>query len=131
MAKGRKTGGRNFKKGHPGGPGAPKLPAEVREVKRATKADVIKSFEKILSMNVSELTLLLGEDTLGQTRSIDAALAAIMMRAIKFGDHQSLNSILDRLYGKPKEPKQEDPLKDHDDFLDTIPRQVLLKAAKT
>jgi hypothetical protein len=67
MAKGKKTGGKNFAEGNPGGPGRPKIPEEERQalavLKRMRKDNRHlwnAYYEELISLTNSELTAIIG-----------------------------------------------------------------------
>lgn len=101
MAKGVKTGGRDFKPGHDQpGPGRPPYPKEVREASKLTRILFEGTLNKLINMNISELESYTQDSSVP---AIEVILASILQRAIRDGDHTRLDFILNRLIGKVKE----------------------------
>lgn len=95
MAKGKKTGGRDFKKGNvPKSPGRKPLPPDIREAKNYILEDIIKSVYNARTMTVSEATKNLSTMKLGER--------AIINSYLNF-DYQGIKIFEDRVLGKPKE----------------------------
>lgn len=128
MAKGFKTGGRDFKPGQSGNPnGAKPLPPEVRQFRNAAKKDVIEEFKYLWSLPIEELKSIAGRfvyksqkeegdddgqgggewvykpGEAGEVPIIRVAIAKALLKAAQTGDIHSLNQILDRVIGKVKE----------------------------
>lgn len=95
MAKGIKSGGRDFKPGNPGG-GRPKVPQEVRDFQRLTVLEVSRIYNKYFHMNFRELQEALKEPS---TTVIELIVGKIMAVAIQKGDQLRLNSLLERVVG--------------------------------
>lgn len=62
MAKGKKTGGRNFVKGHPGGPGRPKMPddfkvawGQIQTIRNETRYEFANAYKKVQEYSVEML----------------------------------------------------------------------------
>jgi len=105
MAKGKKTGGRDFQAGNPGGPGQPKIPEEVKAARKLNRIELERIINKYLYMPGTELRKLLEEATKGQNEMpmIEAMIAKIMLAGFSEGDQRRLEFILDRLVGKVKD----------------------------
>ena len=97
MAKGKKTGGSNWKKGQSGNPkGRPKLPDEIKEARRISVEKIIEMFSKYLLMTEAEfkkvdrtnLTLL----EVWFLKNIDTAMQEC--------NHTVFDKILDRIIGR-------------------------------
>ena len=97
MAIGKKTGGKNWRKGQSGNPkGRPKLPDEIKEARKLSVEKIIEMFSKYLLMTEAEfkkvdrtnLTLL----EVWFLKNIDAAM--------KEGNHAVFDKILDRIIGR-------------------------------
>lgn len=97
MAKGRKTGGKNWPKGQSGNPkGRPKLPDEIKEARKLSVKKIIEMFSKYLLMTEAEfekvdrtnLTLL----EVWFLKNIDTAMQK--------GNHAVFDKILDRIIGR-------------------------------
>jgi len=97
MARGKKTGGRNFL---PGNPGRPKTDPNVRLIKRLTTDKIIEGISRIVHMTVDELKQLA---TNPQATGLELALGKILVEAIKTGDHQRIEFLMNRTVGKVTE----------------------------
>lgn len=95
MAKGKKTGGRNFEKGNvPVGNGRPRLPDEIKQIRKLTTAEFIERFNKYLYMDRDEIR------ALAEKRSvevIDLCILNSLIRCIKDGDYATLDKMMDRI----------------------------------
>lgn len=99
MAKGEKTGGRNFEDGKSGNPnGRPKLPADVKAVLNFNQVEFVRQSNEFLSMSVSDLDKVI-EDA--QETVFRVILARTLKAGIESGDQKRLEFFLDRLIGKP------------------------------
>jgi hypothetical protein len=98
LGKGKKTGGRDFKKGQSGNPsGGVKLPAEIRDIRKLSVEEYKRVVESLL--NSSELTL--------QTTDLDPTapyleriVAKCLKRIYESGSIYSLDILLNRLIGR-------------------------------
>jgi hypothetical protein len=97
---GRNGGGRNFKKGNPGGPGRPPVLPELKGIEPMTKDTYSRLLNKTMSMSREELKAVLNDPNASVK---DLALAAIASRAISNGDPQRWESILNRAIGPVKQ----------------------------
>ena len=106
MAKGHKTGGRDFLPGQSGNPkGKPKLTPEQREFRSAAKNEIIEEFKYLWSLPIEEIQEIAApeEEIFGNTPLIRIAIAKALLKAAQTGDMHQLNQILDRVIGKVKE----------------------------
>lgn len=103
MAKGKKTGGRDWKKGgyQPKNRGRPNVPADLREATKLTKANLEGMLNKYLWMPRSRIESVLQKDT--NLPMIEYMIANIVTRAAVHGDTKRLDFILNRIIGKVKE----------------------------
>ena len=101
MARGKKTGGRDFK------PGQPALnkpqPIELKEARRMTKTKVEAVLQKFLGWTVTDLRKY-AEDQ--NNPVLEMYVARILVKGISEGDTARLNFLFDRLIGKVKEVKE-------------------------
>lgn len=97
--KGQKTGGRDFTPGDPRA-GRPGLPPEIRELMKARRAEISEDLANITKLTVRQLEELIAKP---RTQAIQAAIAAVLVKAITTGDAKSLDTVLDRILGKIKE----------------------------
>lgn len=100
MAQGKKTGGRDFEAGNPGGPGRPKIPEDLKMARRLNKLELEKLLNKFLFMTPDEMTQRIQSS---DVTAIEAMIGSIIIKAVKDGDQQRLNFILERLIGKVKD----------------------------
>lgn len=100
MARGRKTGGRDFQKGQPGGPGRPRLPDDIKQSRALTKIELERILNKFMFLSIKEIDAISKDTT---SIAIESVVASIVLKAVAFGDQQRLNFVLDRLIGKVKE----------------------------
>lgn len=97
MAKGKKTGGRDFKKGEVTNPkGRKPLPPDVREAINMIREDIIRTVYDIREMRVSEASKL-DNMTLGRRAIVNAYLKM---------DYQGIKIYEDRVLGKAKETNE-------------------------
>lgn len=103
MAKGRKTGGRDFTKGHsltPPGPGRPAVTPELKALRQINATELARILNALSTASIAELA----EMSKDPTRSVlEMTIISIWKKAYEKGDQQRVNFILDRLVGKPKE----------------------------
>lgn len=97
MAKGVKTGGRDFKPGQSGNPnGRPPLPEEVRIARSLNKAEFERIVNEYIHMSLVEIQDRAKDPS---TSALEVIIAKIVAEAIKRGDERRLGFILDRLIG--------------------------------
>lgn len=96
MTWGRKTGGKDFLEGNPGGPGRPRLPEDLKEARRAVKLEFEQIAQRLIRLPVPEVTRLAKS---GETSALEAVVATIIVKAWSQGDQTRLNFLLDRLIG--------------------------------
>ncbi len=100
MAKGKKTGGRDFKPGWEGGPGAPTIPEDVKQSRKMNRIEFERVLQKYVGMSGVEINSVIQNK---QTPILEGVVAKILAKAFNDGDSRRLEFILDRLIGKPKE----------------------------
>lgn len=98
-----KTGGRDFKKGNPGGPGRPRLPPDIKGARAMNQLELERSINKMLFMTAEELQTLARDP---DTALLDRMLASICIKGVKEGSHAHLDFILNRTIGKVSEKVQ-------------------------
>lgn len=81
-----------FKPGHPGGPGRPPNPG----LSVLTKTELKTLVNKIIQAKPDELKTFQGN-------ILEMTIASALKKGIERGDMDSLNQLLDRIVGKPKE----------------------------
>jgi len=92
--KGKKTGGRDFQKGHKAFTNP--LTEEAMELRKMSLEDFIRAAREILHMT-PEQAKVLAEDK--QT----PYFKRIILKVICKGDFKEINMLMERLFGKPKE----------------------------
>lgn len=99
MAKGRKTGGRDFKPGQSGNlNGRPPVPEVLRAVRDRNRAFVEGVLQESLFLPVEEIrTRVKG----GKIGAIEAMLYEVLLTAINTGDPRRAEFLLTRLIGRP------------------------------
>jgi hypothetical protein len=101
MARGKKTGGRDFKPGQIANPnGAPRVPEEVKIARQLSQNQLILIFNKLLHMTGAELKAHWNNP---ETPVFERIVAKILNQADVLGDHHRLDFILNRLIGKVTE----------------------------
>lgn len=121
MAKGKKSGGRNFEPGHDGGPGRPPLPVELKEAKALTKAKAFELLNRFLFCTDAELEQVLADPVAPQ---LDKMIIAVIKNG-KGGDTASLGFLLDRTIGREPLPPQE-----HNFNFALMPRDEIIALGK-
>lgn len=98
MAKGKKTGGRDWKKGESGNPnGGPRLPSDVRAARDMSKAEFISTASRFLKLTAAELTAVAENP---QSTALELVVASIIQKAGILGDHKRLNFFCEWMFGK-------------------------------
>lgn len=97
IAKGKKTGGRDFQPGQPAGPGRPKVSPEIKEIRRLDQANFIKLCHLAASMTRKEAKAYLGKADASQ---IERAMVRQWKQAAD-GSLPALTYLTDRMFGRP------------------------------
>lgn len=100
MAKGKKTGGRDFKPGWEGGNGRPRVPEDIKEARKITTIEVERILTELMSMSPSELVQIKQNP---KSTMLELMIHSILVNAVNKGDQQRLDFLLQRLIGKVKE----------------------------
>lgn len=101
MAKGKKTGGRPFAKGNKANPiGGGALSPEVRAIRTITRDTVNEVASLILESNITKLKEIANSTT---ETALRVWVARAAVKALDKGDYHTLEMILCRVLGKPKE----------------------------
>ena len=101
MAKGKKTGGRDFKPGQSGNPlGPPVLPPEVKEARKLTRIEFERIASQYMQMTKEEITKKLQDP---KSTTLELIVMTIIHKAVKDGDQHRLDFLLNRLIGKVKD----------------------------
>ena len=100
MAKGRKTGGRDFKKGKPGGPGRPSLDADIRAIRESVRKDLHYWYERCSAMGNEELLKSLKDPYIP---AFARGVAKSIYNFRRTGNWKNVEYPIDQLIGKPKQ----------------------------
>lgn len=100
MAYGKKTGGRNFKAGNPGGPGRPALPGDVKAARALNKVEFTRIINKYLHCTPQDLNAALNDPS---TPVIEGIVCKILIECGLKGDTIRLAFLIERILGKVKD----------------------------
>lgn len=101
MARGKKTGGRDFKPGESGNPaGQTPLPADIKEARKLNKQEIERVLNKFLHLPLEELAAFVQDK---RSPVLESLVARILLEAIKRGDQVRLEWVFQRLVGKIEE----------------------------
>lgn len=100
MAKGKKSGGRDFKKGQSGNPnGRPPVPEDVREARKLGKSEFTRIMNKCLFMSLADFDIEMRRDDL--TMFERSCMSMIQHAAA--GCERRFEMILTRFLGRPRD----------------------------
>ena len=103
MAHGRKTGGRDIKKGQVLNPrGGKAHDPVVRAIRKMTHNEIAEIGSMIIEGNLQDLTDLM-ENRRPDSSVLKVWMASIAVRAINRGDADALNKLLDRIVGRVRQ----------------------------
>lgn len=97
MARGKKTGGRSFLVGNPGGPGRPPTPPELKAALKLTKVKATEILNKYFFATEDEIELALKNPNLSMG---EKGVIEILRKAIDQGDQGRIEWLFQRLIGK-------------------------------
>lgn len=98
MAKGQKTGGKNFKPGQSGNPaGGPGLPQDLRDARKMTSAEVTRILTYLIDLEPAAYAAYKPKTML------ETIVMSLMSKAIEEGCTARLNLLFDRIIGKVKD----------------------------
>lgn len=98
MAKGKKTGGRDFTTGTRANPnGRPPLSPEQKELRKLTKAHVEELYNRMLLIPAEELAEIAKDKT---RQGIELLVARMVVDGITKSDRSAFTYLVDRLIGK-------------------------------
>jgi hypothetical protein len=100
MAKGKKTGGKDFKPGETGNPnGRPPVPADLREARSLNKVELERILNKYVFLPLAEIKAELERPG---TPALEVIIGKVIAEAIRHGDERRLAFLLERLVGPVK-----------------------------
>lgn len=99
IAKGKKTGGKDFEPGKPGGPGRPPDSPQMKEFKKLTKVEFINVVNKYLGMTKEEIKQIQVDPN---STMLELLVASIIVKGFNQGDASRLQFFLDRTIGPIK-----------------------------
>ncbi len=123
MAKGTKTGGRDFQNGNPGGPGRPKVPEEMKSARKLNRLEFERILNKYIHLNRLEINEVIKSAELPM---IEMIVAKILAFAFNEGDQKRTEFVLDRLIGRVKDAEPVDDRTKEDVRNETINRLVTM-----
>jgi hypothetical protein len=98
MAKGTKTGGRNFAKGQSGNPkGGPGLPKDLKDARKFNQAELERAVNRLIYLDPAEVEAFLAAH---EPNYLYRIVAQILDKAAQFGDQNRLEWVCTRLIGK-------------------------------
>lgn len=98
MAKGKKTGGKDWQPGQSGNPkGMTPLTPDQREIRKISKTQIIDLYNKMLTIPAQELAEIAKDKT---RQGIELLVARVVIDGITKGDKSAFNILVDRLVGK-------------------------------
>jgi len=101
MAKGFKTGGKDFVKGVVTNPkGRPKVSSQLKEIKQLNATRLAELLNEFINMDKEAL---IAKSKNPSTTVFELIICSILKNAYDKGDQQRINFILDRLVGKVKD----------------------------
>ena len=96
MAKGKKTGGRNWKKGQSGNPnGAPVVPAEIKAARKFNKIEFEAAMNKFMYTAKGDLEQFINKDK--TSTALEHFAAMMIAKGLIAGDYRCMSFILDRM----------------------------------
>lgn len=99
MAKGRKTGGRDFQPGHLAlkGGGRPLIPDDLKNVKKVTTEQAERLITRLMEMNEVELKALCKDPA---TPAMHVIIGNIILKGMSGGDTQRMEFLFNRTIGR-------------------------------
>lgn len=101
MAKGKKTGGRNFEAGH--NVGRPQLPGDIKGARQLNQIELERMLNDLIYKTPKELQHILDSN---QSSALEGIVAKVIIEAGRTGDQFRLDFLLNRLVGKVTEKVQ-------------------------
>lgn len=101
MARGFKTGGRDFKKGVSGNPkGGPGAPQELKDLRKYSVNEIRGMVSVLLRATRPEVLRLIDDDS---TPILENIMAQVLIKTYESGNFMMLDAVLNRVIGKVKE----------------------------
>lgn len=98
MARGKKTGGKNFEPGNNANPnGRPPLPSDLKAARNLNKIEVSRIINKFMNMSSAEMTEELSKP---DSKALETMIGKIISEAVKLGDYTRVDFLLNRMIGK-------------------------------
>lgn len=97
MARGKKTGGKDFAPGNSHGKGRPKVPEDVKEARKLNQVEFERVANKYLYLTRDELKASLAAPA---TTVVELLVGSIIGQAVQKGDHTRMEFLLNRLIGR-------------------------------
>jgi hypothetical protein len=98
MTRGRKTGGRDFKKGMVSNPkGSIGMPKDVREARKLTQNEFVKIACNLIKSTRDELYTVLADP---KTTALELMIGGIIMKAVTEQDQNRAEFLLNRIIGR-------------------------------
>ena len=97
MAKGLKTGGKNFVKGQPGGPGRTALPPDLKEARALRTIEFEQIIYKYLDCSLDQLQERIKDKS---TPAKELIVIKMLELGLKNGDLPRVNFLLERTIGR-------------------------------
>ncbi len=98
MARGKKTGGKDFQPGHSVRP--PPRPPDLKRAAKLTKTELDRLMNKYLNL---DRALIAAEMAKPEATMLELLIGGIVMKAAKDHDHIRFDFVLNRLLGKVRE----------------------------
>lgn len=103
MAKGTKTGGKDFEPGTSGNPnGRPPVPEEIKQLRRLNQPGLERRINKWLHKDYDELKRLLEPQSGAKLKTVDRMIIALCLKSGNRGDVTAFNCLIERIAGKVK-----------------------------
>lgn len=100
MAKGFKTGGKDFPKGNSMSPGRPPIVEEMRQFQQLNQVTLKKILSELIAYTPDQLRAKIADPT---ATVFELAIASVIKQAVQKGDNTRINFLLDRIVGRTKE----------------------------
>lgn len=97
MARGKKTGGKDYSPGNPGGPGRPVMSPEQREMRKLTRTQINDILNRYFWATPTEIELAKEDPALSIG---ERGVISILKLAVETGDQSRIEWIFQRLVGK-------------------------------